>query len=149
MHTALNWLIIVSGLVALWLALVLTLRAKKQHGFLAPFGFVIAVLLHRVSLLLSLPMLKEVASEESQEKMHQMAVKLSENDLMFMLSLRGQQDGIWQLGAILFILCGFLDLKSSSDGQTKKLRYGLIIVGTVLMIFSVFYPYIAYSKMGF
>jgi len=56
------------------------------------------------------------------------------------LSINGQADGIWFLGVILFMLSGWLDLKSPSSVATKGGRPALVVGGTALLVLSAIYP---------
>lgn len=140
MNTGIALGICLVGIAALALGFFVALRAKRQVGFLAPLGFLGAVVLSRICLLASIPMIKHSVSDANQGKLREMASKLSPDDLAFYLGIRGHADGIWLLGALLFLICGWLDLKSAGTQTSKKTRLVLILGGTLLIVLSAVYP---------
>ena len=45
------------------------------------------------------------------------------------------------------MLCGLLDLKATNGAPTGVLTYVLIVGGTTLILFSVFYPSLMLSRL--
>ena len=85
-------------------------------------------------------MIKHSVSDANQGKLREMASNLSPDDLAFYLGISGHADGIWLLGALLFLICGWLDLKSAGAPTSKKTRLVLILGGTLLIALSAVYP---------
>jgi hypothetical protein len=148
MNTAIALGIGIEGIVVLVLGIIVAIRAKRQCGFLAPLGFVCAVLLDRVCHFLSIPLIKRMAEEADQDKMREAVSKMSDDDRLFYLGLSGQTDAIWSLGALLFLLCGWLDLKMAGSDVSKGSRWALIAGGSLLIVISVFYPIWMQQRIG-
>ena len=87
-----------------------------------------------------MPAIKHSLAGTNKDKMQAVASKLSSDDLVFYFSINGHADGIWFLGAILFLICGWIDLKSSGTQSPKKIRLALIVGGALLIAMSVVYP---------
>lgn len=128
------------GITALTLGFFVALRARRQFGFLAPLGFLCAILIHRICLLASIPAIQHSLSGANKDKMRAEALKLSSDDLVFYLGINGHADGIWFLGAILFLTCGWIDLKFSSTQSSRQIRLVLIVGGSLLIALSAVYP---------
>jgi|GEM_PF-6844746 len=140
MNTAIALGISLVGIATLVLGFFVALRAKRQFGFLSPLGFLCAVLLNRICLLASIPGIKHAVSESNKDRIRAMASKLSPDDLNFYLGINGHADGIWFLGAILFLACGLIDLKSSGTQSSRRIRLVLIIGGSLFIALSAVYP---------
>ncbi len=141
MNTAINVLISLVSLIALLLAVVLALRARRQFGFVAPLGFLVAVLVGRTGVIIVWLMGARLAVPENQEAFRQRAASFASEDLMFLLSTGGHATGIWFLGAIFFLLCGLFDLRADKNAPAGKRRWALILGGAILILLSTFYPY--------
>lgn len=128
------------GIAALALGFFVALRAWRQFGFLAPLGFLCAVLINRICFLASIPAIKDSMAGTNKDKMRAAASKLSPDELVFYLGINGHADGIWFLGANLFLICGWIDLKSSGTQSPKKVRLALIVGGALLIAMSAVYP---------
>lgn len=140
MNTAINVIISLVSLIALLLSVVLALRARRQFGFVAPLGFLVAVLVRRMGVIIVWLMDARFAAPESQEAFRQRSASFASEDLMFLLSTGGHATGIWFLGAICFLLCGLLDLRADKDAPAGKRRWALMFGGAVLFLLSAFYP---------
>ncbi|MHB1081389.1 MAG: hypothetical protein ACYC67_18480 [Prosthecobacter sp.] len=140
MNTAIAMGIGLVGIAALALGFFVALRAKRQFGFLAPLGFLCAVLINRICLLALIPAIQHSLADTNKDKMRAVVSKLSPDDLVFYLGINGHADGIWFLGAILFLTCGWIDLKSSGAQAPKKVRLALIVGGALLMALAAVYP---------
>lgn len=147
MNTVINWLSIAGMVISFVLGFVLAIRAKLQFGFLAPLGFMCAVVLNKISCAAVIPLNSQLAGSVNHENFRQTVAKLTQEEQLFYLSLDGQVNSIWQLGAVFFMLCGLLDLKATNGAPTGVLRYVLIVGGTTLILFSVFYPSLMLSRL--
>ncbi len=128
------------GIAALVIGFFVALRAKRQFGFLTPLGFLCAVLINRICFLASISAIKHALSGTNKDKMREVDSKLSPDDLEFYLGINGHADGIWFLGAVLFLICGWIDLKSSGTRSSKRTRLALIVGGSVLITLSAVFP---------
>lgn len=146
MNTAISILIGLVSLIALALSVVLAMRARRQFGFVAPLGFLVAVLVGRIGVISVSFMWARLAAPGSQEVLRQRAASLAVEDSIFFLSVGGHATGIWFLGAICFLLCGLLDLKADKNAPAGKLRLVLILGGAVLILLSTFYPYLVMRR---
>ncbi len=135
-----NWFIILCSLIFMFLGFLVAWRAKQQCGFLSPIGFMLAVLLHRLCFLATLPMKSRLAGKVDRDQLQEAVKRLSEDDRLFYMSLEGHASGIWCLGAIFLMLCGLLDLKVVRGVSPGRSRLLLIIIGTLLILVSAFYP---------
>lgn len=140
MNTAINILIGLVSLIALALSVVLAMRARRQFGFVAPLGFLVAVLVGRIGVISVSFMGSHLAVPANQEVLRQRVAGLAMEDSIFFLSVGGHASGIWFLGAICFLLCGLLDLKADKNAPAGKLRLAFISGGGVLILLSAFYP---------
>lgn len=140
MHTVIALGIGLVGFAALTVGFFVALRAKRQLGFLAPLGFLWAVVLNRICLLAAIPVIKHSVSDAKKDKLREMASQLSPDELAFYLGIRGHADGIWFLGAILFLTCGWLDMKAAGAESSRKIRQALILGGLLLLVLSAVYP---------
>lgn len=148
MNTAIALGIGLEGILFLLFGFVVALRAKRQHGFLAPLGFLCATVLNRFCRLLAIPMIQRAVEDADKDKMREAVSKLSDDDRVFYLGISGHADGIWFLGAILFLLCGWLDLRASVAVPSKKSRWALMISGSLFIVLSVFYPIWMQQRIG-
>ncbi len=148
MNTAIALGIGLEGVAFLILGFVVALRTKRQYGFLSPLGFMCAVLLNRICRFLSIPLITRAVSEADQDKMRTAASKLTEDDRIFYLGINGHADGIWFLGAMLFLFSGWLDLKSAGKDSSRKSRLTLMVIGSLLIVLSVFYPVWMRQRIG-
>ena len=148
MNNAVSFGISLVGVSALVLGFIVGLRAKQQFGFLSPLGFACAVLLRLVCFAMLMPLNFKLAEEVNKEKLREVADTLSMDDKLWCLSAAGHGSGIWQMGAVFFLLCGFLDIRAAKGEQNTSLRYVLIILGTLLIAFSACYaPLMTYRLL--
>lgn len=140
MNAAINILIGLVALIALILSGVLAMRARRQFGFVAPLGFLVAVLAGRIGVIVASRMLADLDVPAKQEAIRQRAAGLALEDSIFFLSIGGHATGIWFLGAICFLLCGLLDLKAAQNAPAGKLRLTLMLGGAAFILLSAFYP---------
>ena len=144
MNNGANFLVTLVGLTVVALGFVVALRAKRQFGFYAPLGFAVAVLAHRICVVSVLPM---THGREHQEALRDAAAKLPSDDLLFYMSANGHAMAIWWLGAIFFLLCGLLDIKAAAGPPDRTLRWTLVVVGTLFIVLSAFYPALVISRL--
>ncbi len=147
MNNTINVLLVLAILISMSIGFVWAIRVKQQFGFIAPMGFMCAVLLQKICFAAVLPMYSHFAVSMNHETFRETASKLSGDDRLFYLGIGGQADGIWHLGAILFLFCGLLDLKAASGAATGRCRFLLIIGGTLFMLFSVIYPSLMLTRL--
>lgn len=110
------------------LGVVVAIRTRQQFGFLAPVGFMGAVILRIILQAAVVPMYSHATS------------KLGEDDRSFYSGLGFVADCIWHLGVMLFLLCGLLDLRTAAGGFSTKARPFLVMGGALLIVLSAFYP---------
>lgn len=93
-------------------------------------------------------MIKQVTEDADKERIREAVSKMSGDERWFYLGLNVHADAIWSLGALLFLLCGWLELKMAGTDASRGSRWALIAGGSLLIVLSVFYPFWMQQRIG-